>query len=91
MVKEDEFDFFMEELLSRAQSGFKQTARYDYLREKWSQMDETCENYFNREDLSFVTECFEQIMEIDGEEARYVYRQGLLDCITLLKRLRVLI
>jgi len=85
-----EFDFFVDELLSRAVEEFKSTDEYDLLKEKLDAMERDCDTMFTKEEKDFAIECFELILEVDSKEEQYVYRKGLQDCVFILKNLGVL-
>lgn len=85
------YDFFIDELLSSAVKSFHDTRQYELLREKLDQMDRDCEFNFTDDAREFATECFELLLDISGQQEYYVYRQGLRDCVTILKRLGVLV
>lgn len=82
-----DFDFFMDEMLDVAVAKFKATTQSELLQEKIEQMNRDCEMMFTEDERKFAIECFELLLEITGQEERFVYRQGLLDCITVLKKL----
>ena len=86
-----EFDFFIDELLTRAVGEFKSTEQYRLLKEKLEIMDRDCETMFAKNEREFAIECFELILHVDGQEEQYVYRKGLQDCVWLLKTLGVLV
>jgi len=90
MTVKDEFDFFVEQLLDNAVKEFKTTVQYRLLREKLDRMDTDCESILNPGERGFVTECFELILEVNGQEEIYVYRKGLTDSVKILKWLGVL-
>lgn len=90
-MKNIDFDFFMDEMLDVAVAKFKATAQSELLHEKIEQMNRDCETMFTEDERDFAVECFELLLDVAGQEERFVYRQGLLDCITILKRLGVIL
>jgi predicted ATP-grasp superfamily ATP-dependent carboligase len=90
MTSREEFNFFIEQLLDTAVKEFKTTEQYRLLQEKLDQMDRDCEFNLTDEAREFAIECFALILEVAGQEEHYVYRKGLTDGITILKRLGVL-
>lgn len=90
MTNKEEFDFFVEQLLDNAVKEFKETEQYKLLQEKLDQMDCDCDTMLREEEKEFAVECFELIMDIDGQEEYYVYRKGLTDGVKILKCLGVL-
>lgn len=85
-----EFDLFVDELLSRAVEEFKSTEEYGLLKEKLDRMDCECGTMLRKDEKDFAVECFELILEVDSKEEQYVYRKGLRDCVFILKNLGVL-
>ena len=90
MTNNEEFDFFMDELLSRAVKEFKGTEESNLLQKRLEQMDRDCESMLMQDQQEFAVECFELIMEVNGQEETYVYRKAFKDCIHVLKALGVL-
>lgn len=90
MTDKEEFDFFVEQLLDNAVKDFKATEQYRLLQEKLDQMDRDCEFNLTDDAREFAVECFELILEVDGEQEHYVYRKGLTDSVKILKWLGVL-
>ena len=90
MTHQDEFDFFTNQLLDYAVKSFRATSQYALLREKLDRMDAECKTMLTPSDQGFVTECFELILDVNSLQEQYVYRQGLSDCIQVLKWLGVL-
>jgi len=90
MTVKDEIDFFVEQLLDNAVKEFKTTEQYRLLREKLDRINTDCETILNPGERGFVTECFELILEVNGQEEIYVYRKGLTDSVKILKWLGVL-
>lgn len=90
MSDDEKFDFFADELLNEAVKAFQSTTQYELLREKLDQMDTDCTIQFTDDARGFATECFELLSDISGRQEQYVYRRGLRDCVTILKRLGVL-
>ena len=89
MKKNEEFDFFMDELLTKAVTEFKSTKEGSLLQEKLEQMDRDCESMFMKDQHEFADECFELIMEVNGQQEIYVYRKAFKDCVWLLKNLGI--
>ena len=53
-------------------------------------MDRDCDTILGADEREFATDCFERIMDVDGQEERYVYRKALKDCVSVLKWMGVL-
>ena len=90
MTTQDNFDFFVDELLDTAVREFKSTEQYKLLAEKLERMDRDCDRMFTADEKAFATECFELILDVGGREERYVYRKGLRDGIRFLRLLGAL-
>jgi len=90
MTNNDEFDFFMDESLTRAVKEFKLTQESSLFQKRLEQMDRDCETMLMKDQREFAVECFELIMEVNQQEEIYVYRKAFKDCINVLKALGVL-
>ena len=90
MNNKENFEFFIEEMLNNAVSDFKKTDQYKLIQEKLDQMDRDCDSELRKNEKDFATECFELLLSAGGQEEHYVYRKGLLDCVSVLKWLGVL-
>jgi len=90
MSTNKEFDFFVDELLSRAVEEFKSTEQYNLLKEKLETMESDCDTMLSKAEKEFAIECFELILDVDSQEEQYVYRKGLQDCVLILKNMGVL-
>jgi len=85
MQNQDDFDFFVNQLLETAVNEFKATEEYKLLREKLDQMERDCDGMFKEDERVFATGCFELLLDVSGREEEYVYRKGLLDGVKLLR------
>ena len=90
MSCKEDFEFFIEQMHENAVKDFQKTQQYQLFREKLDRMDDNCENILAPSEREFVTECFELILDRDGQQELYVYHKGLLDCVNLLKWIGVL-
>lgn len=90
MNDREEFTFFIDEMLNCAVREFKETEQYKLLREKLERMDRDCDTILTSDEKEFAIECFELILEVDGQEELFVYRRGLQDSVKILKWLGVL-
>jgi hypothetical protein len=90
MTNQEEFNYFVDQLLENAVKEFRGTEEYRLLQEKLDQMDRDCNTMLKPEEKEFADECFELIMQSDGQEESYVYRKALKDSVFLLKSLGVL-
>ena len=91
MSGREEFEFFVDEMLSSAVKEFKETEQYKLLQEKLERMDHDCDTILTADEKIPVVECFELILEVGGQEEHYVYRRGLTDSVKILKWLGVLV
>ena len=89
-TNKEEFEFFVQQLLDNAVGEFMATEHYGLLREKLDQMDRDCDMMLTKDEKHFAEECFDLLMEINGQQENYVYRKGLSDCVKILKWLGVL-
>lgn len=90
MTPRPDLDEIISIMLENAYLDFRQTPQYELLKEKQKKMDKDCETMFTKPELDFAEECFETILEIDGSEMEFIYRQGMKDCVKILKKLEIL-
>lgn len=86
----EEWDYFLDDMLSDHTSAFRQTAEGRLLREKRKKLDEDCEMFLDTTQWELVQESFAELLDLCGREEAYAYRRGLRDCVFLLKELGVL-
>ncbi|WP_195985742.1 hypothetical protein [Clostridium sp. D33t1_170424_F3] len=89
-MKQDTLNEMFNQLFDSAMREFTREGEYESLIEKWDQIDRECETMLAEVEQGFVRECFETLAEISCRENQYAYRRGMLDCVSLLKALRVL-
>ena len=90
MTNQEEFEFFVDQMLDIAVKEFKSTEQHKLLREKLDRMDRNCDIMFTKGEKNFAVECFELLLDVGGQEERYVYRRGLLDSVKVLKWMGVI-
>ena len=91
MPTKEELDYLVEQLHENAVQNFKSTKQYELLKEKLDHMNSDCESMFTEDERTFATECFELLSDVSRQQEQYIYRQGLSDGVTILKRLGVLV
>ena len=88
MEKQEEWSYFLQEMFSRTLEEYRKTDQYTYLKEKREQLNARMEA------LTLENELLDEYLyerELDDERrAEFAYRQGMKDCIGLLKALQVL-
>ena len=90
MISEEELGLIAGQMEEKASREFQATEDYRLLQEKRLRMNRECEGMFLEGERQFVEECFQLLEEIGAKEKRYLYRQGMLDCVAVLKKLGVL-
>lgn len=90
MTNKEEFENFIEEMYNNASIKFLETEEFRLFNEKFDQMESDCESRLNPTDSKFVIDCFDTIIGDSGPRELYIYRKGLLNCVSLLKWLGVL-
>lgn len=90
MTTKQEFNLFIEQLLVHAIDEFRTTEEYKLLNEKTSKMYHDCESMFTKDQQEFADECFDILLDVEGQQKQYIYHKGLKDCVWLLKNLGVL-
>lgn len=89
-MKQETLNEIFNQLFDNTMQEFTREKIYESLVEKWNQIDRECDTMLAEDEQGFVRECFETIAEISCIENQYAYRCGILDCVSLLKALRVL-
>lgn len=90
MSYQENFMFFVDQLLDCAVDSFRHTQQYELLQEKLVRMDEDCDSMLKPELKEFVVGCFELLLDKAGQQEYYVYNCGIKDGIRILKSLGVL-
>jgi len=90
MTTNEQFDFFVSNLLDDAVRDFKSTEQGKLLESKLDKMDRDCKDILAKDEQVFASECFDLISDVSGRQEAYVYRRGLRDCVVILKELGVL-
>lgn len=78
------------QLFDNAMQDFTYEDEYESQLEKRNRIDQDCDTMLAEIERGFVQKCFETLAEISCHENQYAYRRGMLDCVSLLKALRVL-
>lgn len=81
---------YFEALLESAIKEYKTTKRYLQLQEGLEEMVDDCGNRFVQEDVDTIFGYFYQLCEMFDQEEKYVYLRVYIDCVKLLKRLKLL-
>ena len=90
MVIQAEIDLFIDQLFDHAVQSFRKNRQGELWAEKREEMDNRCSMMFSPDEQQFAEECFDLLLGAAGEEEIFVYRQGMRDCVTLLKTLGIL-
>lgn len=78
------------QLRDRAGSDFWRTPEGALLSEKLDTMEQECKTILAPHECAFVDNCFSLLTASSSAENRFVYRQGVLDAVHLLKLIGVL-
>ena len=90
MNNHNELNAFLENLFNNALEKYQHTNEFNFLNEKREQLDERMLKAYPEKDNPLVYEfAFELGLDVE-RQSEYVYRQGLKDCVFLLKELGVL-
>lgn len=89
MNNQEELNEFLEQLLSGALKTFEKTNESQYLNEKKEQFNIRLEEQ-GESSRKFLEEYAFELGLDDERRTEFIYRQGIKDCIWLLKRLGVL-
>lgn len=90
MSNNEELKEFLNHLLSNAVSEHKNSKEYNYIKEKQNQIDELLSTYLTYDQKVVVEEMIFELGLSAERETEVVYRQGIKDCIWILKSIGVL-
>ena len=90
MTNQQEWNEFLTNLLSGAMAKHKNSKEYEYLKQRQEQIDEYLITNLTPEHKNLVEEILFELGLAAERETEVVYRQGLKDCVWLLKNLGVL-
>jgi hypothetical protein len=80
----------LDNLRANAISRYKETTEYGYIKKKQEEIDMVFRDNLTAQQKELVEDCVFELGLIADREAAVVYRQGLRDCVRLLKNLGVL-
>lgn len=90
MSKHEEWNEFLGNLLSCNLKGLQTTREYEYRRERQEHIDEMLTTNLTSDQKNMVDEVLYELGLEAEHETETLYRQGLMDCVWLLKNLGVL-
>lgn len=90
MSNDEEWNEFLNSLLSNAREEYKKTKEYEYLEKQNDQIELLFRDNLTVEQKDMVEECFFDIGLAMECETELFYKQGMKDCVWLLKNLGVL-
>lgn len=90
MSKNEEWNEFLNNLLSNALEAYKETTEYEYIKKQQEEIDMIFRDNLKADQKELVEECIFDIGLVADRESEVVYRQGLKDCVWLLRSLGVL-
>lgn len=79
-----------EYLFQNASKDYQQSELNTLFQEKWKQLHESCHFMLKQDEEAFAEECFALLKSIGEHQQCYAYQRGLLDCVSILKYLKVL-
>ena len=90
MTRNVEWDEFLANLISQALEKQKTTKEYEYLHQRRAHIDEMLATNLTDGEKEMVDEALYELGLASERETELSYRQGLRDCVWLLKNLGVL-
>jgi hypothetical protein len=90
MIKNKEWDNFLNNLLNNAIEKYKETTEYEYIKKQQEEIDMLLNCNLTSDEKELVEECLFDIGLICERETEIVYKQGMKDCVCILKNLGVL-
>ena len=91
MTNNQEWNEFLNNLISNAIRAHKETKEGEYLSQRQAQIDEMLTTNLTEDEKFFVDEILFELGLAAERETEIVYHQGLKDCVWLLKNLGVLV
>ena len=90
MTNQQEWSEFINHLCSHAVDGHRNSQEYEYIQQQREQIGEMLTTNLTLDQKEVVDEMLFDLGMIAERETEVVYRQGLSDCVLLLKNLGVL-
>jgi len=90
MTNNDEWNAFLDNLLSITIKKHRESKEGESLRQRYTHIDEMLTTNLTIDEKHFVEEIIFELGLTTDREAEIVYHQGIKDCVWLLKRLGVL-
>lgn len=90
MTNHKEWNEFLDNLRSNTIGRYKETPEYAYIKKQQEEIDMIFRDNLTVNQKETLEECLLDLCLIADRESEVVYRQGLRDCVWLLKNLGVL-
>jgi len=90
MTNNEEWNEFLNNMLSNAIGKYKETTEYEYIKKQQEEIDMLFRDNLTVDQKELVEECLFDIGLIADRETDVAYQQGLKDCVWILKNLGVL-
>ncbi len=90
MTNHEEWNEFLSNLLTNAIGAYKKTTEHEYVEKQKDEIDMFFRDNLTASQKELVEECLFDIGLMAERESEVVYRQGLKDCVWILKSLGVL-
>ena len=90
MTRNEEWNEFLGNLLSCALKNFQATKEYEYQEKRQEEIDEMLTTNLTKDEKVMVDEVLYELGLAEEHETELIYRQGLKDCVWLLKNLGLL-
>lgn len=90
MTRNEEWNEFLGNLLSCALRNLQATKEYEYRRKQQEHIDEMLTTNLTRDQKDMIDEVLFELGLAQAHETELIYRQGLKDCVWLLKNMGLL-
>ena len=90
MTNHEEWNEFLDNMLSNTIGKYKESTEYEYIKKQQEEIDMIFRDNLTVDQKELVEECMFEIGLVADRETEVVYKQGLKDCVWLLKLLGVL-
>ena len=90
MTNKKELDNFFDALINNAEDEYKNTTEYEYFQKTENQIYNILKNNLTFDEQNFVEEIIFELGLENEHKTNLMYRQGIKDCVWLLKSIKVL-
>ena len=91
MTKSEEWDEFLNNMISVGIDNYKKTTEYNYIKKQRKHIDDILRDNLTVDQKTMVEECIFELCVAKECESEMLYKQGMTDCVFILKCLGILV